>query len=905
MNEKAIHRYQINRIIPSEWYESFERYLPDEELLKIVRPILPANWTTQRKSIWFNVFMADNKLPLQGWKIHISSIPQHCQDVLRKVASICIQHQIAFKFLLDTRLVTLSGGKMWSREAGGKFITIYPADMMQFKEVIEQLYLSLKDYQGPHILSDQRYKDSHTVYYRYGGIRGYNLLTPEGDKRYYLLSPDGEHHPDLRMPYFTPPSWVDDPFPRDIEEGPEELLLNNGRYRVDTSLNFSMIGGVYLATDLTNDTQVVIKEARPFTQVNADGTDATNRLTKEFDILKWLANSGVAPIPIDLFQDWEHTFLVEEFIDGMPLNKFIVTQIPWKYHSPSDDVRKAYLEKLFKIWANIANCLAACHAKNLVYCDLSLTNVIVQKHNDYAVKLIDFEAGYRKGIDPPSKLITPGFNSPTSGQDPGFEDDIYSLGSIMLATLLPINKLLELDPSKTDLFIQSLGADVGLPEAMLQLIKQCLSHEATKRPTAEQVVDRIKAIQIEIEPVPPAVIYPKEELLNKVGKAAHYIIHSADYFRSDRLYPADPKVFHYHPLNIAYGASGVAYALHKLTGSVPKTTIHWMLSCSATTDNCPPGLYTGFSGISWVMQELGLHEVALHMIEKAYEHPLLWTSASLYSGCSGFGLSCLNLYLATKDKRWLNVALEVGDHIIQTKQDDSDGSYWLDYDGVAWNGLTRGSSGVAFYLLYLSMVTGEGKYLEVGESALAFDLARLKEIELGHVSVPRGKAFNSEAVLSHYWYDGSAGVATVLLRYWAHTKKTVYMDVLEKLAKDTCKKYTSFPSLFVGLSGLGNFLLDFYQFTDDLQYLQEAYHAANGVMLFTLEKTTGIAFPGEQLSRISTDYATGSAGITLFLHRLAHHDQKMNNFNFTLDKLFQNHNNFINANSHKSLDALT
>ncbi|USK32169.1 hypothetical protein LIT25_16330 [Bacillus sp. F19] len=65
-------------------------------------------------NVWFNVFMTNNKVPLQGWKIHISFIPQHCQDVLRKVASICIQHQVAFKFLLDTRLVTLSGGKMWS-----------------------------------------------------------------------------------------------------------------------------------------------------------------------------------------------------------------------------------------------------------------------------------------------------------------------------------------------------------------------------------------------------------------------------------------------------------------------------------------------------------------------------------------------------------------------------------------------------------------------------------------------------------------------------------------------------------------------------------------------------------------------------------------------------------------------
>ena len=52
-------------------------------------------------------------------------------------------------------------------------------------------------------------------------------------------------------------------------------------------------------------------------------------------------------------------------------------------------------------------------------------------------------------------------------------------------------------------------------------------------------------------------------------------------------------------------------------------------------------------------------------------------------------------------------------------------------------------------------------------------------------------------------------------------------------------------------------------------------------MLFAIERPTGIAFPGENLLRISTDFATGSAGIGLFLDRLV---KQGSEFNFHPDR---------------------
>jgi lantibiotic modifying enzyme len=71
-----------------------------------------------------------------------------------------------------------------------------------------------------------------------------------------------------------------------------------------------------------------------------------------------------------------------------------------------------------------------------------------------------------------------------------------------------------------------------------------------------------------------------------------------------------------------------------------------------------------------------------------------------------------------------------------------------------------------------------------------------------------------------------------------------------------------------GLSGIGEFLLDMYHFTGEAHYLHQAHTVASGVMLYAVPQEHGIAFPGEELIRLSADFATGAAGIGAFLHRL-------------------------------------
>jgi hypothetical protein len=171
-----------------------------------------------------------------------------------------------------------------------------------------------------------------------------------------------------------------------------------------------------------------------------------------------------------------------------------------------------------------------------------------------------------------------------------------------------------------------------------------------------------------------------------------------------------------------------------------------------------------------------------------------------------------------------------------------------------------------------------------GRQALAFDLSFAQEVN-GLLTIPRGIVGSFEHVVTHYWLNGSAGVGLSVARFWKHTQEPELLRIMKRLAEDCSRKYAAFPGVFQGLAGLGNFLLDVHEFTGEERYLEEARRTAGGVLVYAIPRPTGIGFPGHNLLRNCMDFATGSAGIALFLHRVANAKQKPGDFNFTLDAL--------------------
>ncbi|MDX8367660.1 class III lanthionine synthetase LanKC [Cytobacillus sp. IB215665] len=880
-------------------YESPQYYHPNDELLKTVRNLLPFNWSINRNSVWLHASTPESKeIPIQGWKIHISATHRNCVDILKKVVPILISNNITFKFLADRYIVNFTNSKTRDRGSSGKFITIYPSNEKEFREIIDKLYWNLKEFKGPYILSDMRYKDSNVVYYRYGAFKEMKKVNVLGQQEYKIMTPDGELIPDNRLPYYNLPYWVKDPFIDENIMNNTDSTLKDGRYRVERVIQFSNTGGVYEGIDLKSGNKVLIKEARPHTFIYADGSDAVARLKKEYDLLKEMECEGITPKAIDLVQEWEHLFLIEEFIDGTNLAPFVTRKTPFRLINPTSDNFHSYVKMVKDIWLQIVKGVNEFHKRDIIIGDLSSLNVMVCENGPISIKFIDLEGAWKIGTDLPSDIRTPGYSSKYDN-DKGPLSDIYSIGAIMLSTLFPMNQLLELDQSKNEVFIDSLGKRLGLSESILLLIKKCMYENANKRPAIKEIQNSIESsitdkITIRIdgnaENIFEHQLNMNEQQIN-LKKIVSNIESSSDYNRRDRLFPSDPKVFITNPLNLAHGAVGVGYALTKINGETSSSLKSWILMQNITNESYSPGLYYGLSGIAWGLWELGLEERAIQVLTNGLQHPLLFTHAEIYSGASGVGLSCLYFYNKTLNQLWLDNAVKIGDWLNKSKKEDTNGNYyWPDYNGDIWTSYAKGSAGISLFLLYLSEITGDENYLVTGKRALEFEISHLEETDEGFLITRRGtinEGENRESVLSHYWADGSAGVATAVLRYWSITKQERYNKIAQKLLNDAKRSITVFPNLFKGLSGLGNVLIDAYEIFEDESYLYEANKVAKGINLFKIERPEGIAYPGEQLLRASTDFGTGSSGIALFLHRLlqANMGQRTTNFNFTLDQL--------------------
>jgi len=721
------------------------------------------------------------------------------------------------------------------------------------------------------------------LYYRYGSFAPNVRLCANGERVPVLISPDGYPVPDLRTPFFNPPPWVQDPFP-DPQGDTPQLVLKEGRYQVDRPLHFSNSGGVYMAKDMVNGKTVVIKEARPYTLVDRWGNDAPKLLEKEFRLLRKLRTTGVVPEAMDLFLDWEHTFLVEEYLEGLPLSKFAPIRGILLDNRPTRERTEARYHELLGIIRGLTRAVALIHEHGVLLGDLSPANVLWL--GDEQVRIIDLEGVYEPGLDRPVILFTPGFRPVDSDKrsPPNPAEDCYSLGAIILSLLHPINGFLELKPEAAREFFEEICRDFGLPEGLRTVTLAWLDPRPERRPTPAEVYRELGNPQIFALKDPQfgqtLVDVPvPEEVGRIVERVANYLVASADYSRVDRLFPC-PN-YAPNPLSVDYGALGILYALHLMGREVPKSALDWVFSQRVDPQLYPPGLYPGLAGIAWVLAELGELERALEVWDMAYTHPLLFEAYEVYSGAAGCGLAALRLWRITARNDLLAQAAEIGRVLLKSAVATERGITWPSPDGAFYIGYAHGSSGIALFLLYLYLATGDNRFLDCGSRALQFDLSHAISIDEGVLSFP--ERADDTRFYEPYWEFGSAGVGTALLRYYAVTGREDLLDSLQGIMRDADRKYTLLPGLFMGLSGLGNFFLDCHQFLGDARHLETARRIAGAALLFRVERSEGIAFPGIRITyRPTADLGMGSAGVGLFLRRLLTLGP---NFNFLPDEL--------------------
>ncbi|MFJ3748961.1 class III lanthionine synthetase LanKC [Streptomyces rubiginosohelvolus] len=842
-----------------------------------VRGSAPEGWTRSRRGDWLSYSPDGLRLPAQGWKIHISAALDNAASVLDRVTAHCLEHRIAFKCIPNAGLLALRNAKYADRAGSGKFITVYPPSEEAFPEVCTALMQLLEGEHGPYILSDLRCGNG-PVHTRYGAFAARFCSGPDGRPVPAVADPQGRLVPDDRGPAFRVPSWVTPPgFLMPHLEARAAVGLADLPYAVEKALHFSNGGGVYLGRDTRTGEQVVLKEARPHAGLAADGADAVARLERERTALEHLAGLDCVPDVRDVFQVGDHHFLVLQYIPGTTLNTVFARRFPLARQHPSPELLAEHTAWAEELYGQVERAVEAVHERGIVISDLHMSNVMVDEEAGRIV-LLDFEAASPAADRRRQIVANPAFVAPADRR--GTDIDRYALACLRLALYLPLTTLFGIDRTKAAGLARDIARAFPVAEEAL-------------RPAVEEILrDMRNAGEAGARPAPAATsgTTPASASGRDSGQAsgsgrdsgtasasasglasaspadlrdwprardalARAVTASCTPERDDRCFPGDIAQFATATggQSFAYGAAGVLYALHE-TGAPPCAPAEdWLLRhAKDPASGSPLGFYDGLTGIAWTLHRIGRTAEAADLLRIILDQPLEGLAPGLHNGYAGIGLALDDLArtASATDAPALSAAADRCTALAVRALVDGPPS--------PRTGLLHGASGIALLLIRRYATTRDTALLDLAAAALRRDLERCRAGDDGSLLVVEGKR------LMPYVGSGSAGIAAVIDAYLAQRPDPELETAGRALLPAALSAFYVQPGLFRGSAGLLLHLAA-TPLCDPADRQRAIDRHTDLLGSHALAFGGGLAFPGEQLMRLSMDLATGTAGALLAL----------------------------------------
>ncbi|MET9371732.1 class III lanthionine synthetase LanKC [Streptomyces griseoflavus] len=801
---------------------------------------VPEGWQRNESGDWLALRPTDAELPDQGWKIHVSACLDNAESVLERVWRHCVAGGTAFKFVPSRYLLHQRNAKYADRSGSGKFITVYPADEERFEQLADELGRLLAGEPGPHILSDLRLGDG-PVHVRYGGFTRRNCYDANGELRPAVTGPDGVLVPDLRGPVFRVPDWVEPPaFLRPHLEARDALTVAGLPYAIESALHFSNGGGVYLARDSRTGQRVVLKEARPHAGLAADGADAVTRLHRERRALESLSGLDCTPEVLDHFTVGEHHFLVMEHIDGKPLNTFFARRHPLIEADPGEERLAEYTAWALDVHARVERAVEDVHARGVVFNDLHLFNIMIRE--DDSVALLDFEAAHQVGEAGRQTVANPGFVAPSDRR--GVAVDRYALACLRLALFLPLTSLLALDRRKAAHLADVVAGQFPVDRAFLDAAVDEITRSAATEPAGTPAAVR------EDGPVVP--VRPGDWPRSRDSMAAA-IRASATPSRTDRLFPGDIAQFGTAGGGLAFGhgAAGVLYALAESGAGRYEDGEQWLLErTKQPPSGMPLGFHDGLAGVAWTLEHLGHRDRALDLAELLLDQPFDDLAPDLHSGTAGLGLALDSLAAATGESALRTAARRCAE-LTARSGSAGDGSA-----GRGRAGLLHGAAGRALLFLRLYEADRDPALLDLARDELRRDLARCVRGAGGALQVDEGWR------TMPYLGAGSVGIGMVLDDYLAHRQDEDFARARGEIVAAAQAMFYAQPGLYRGVAGM---VLHLGRTTAGMPGTgPEAIRRQLDALSWHAMSYRGrLAFPGEQMMRLSMDLSTGTAGCLL------------------------------------------
>ncbi|MGC9497567.1 class III lanthionine synthetase LanKC [Streptomyces sp. WG7] len=827
---------------------------------------LPEGWRRVVQDDWLVCTPEGTRRPSQGWKIHASGCQDNAEKILDAVWDFCVPRGIPFKFLRGRHILQLRNMKYAPRGGSGKFVTVYPADEAELREVLGGVDAVVGGEPGAYILSDLRWNQG-PLYVRYGGFVERHVVSEKGVLEPAVERPDGTLVPDRRRPGFHVPDWVTLPeFLEPHAEARRAHSLAGLPYEVRRPVHFSNGGGVYVAEDTRTGREVILKEARPYAGLTADGRDAVTRLQGERDILERLAGLDAVPAVLDYFTVGDHHFLAQELVEGKPLSKYFGQTYPETGPRADPAEIAGYTRWATGVCEAVERAVASLHARGIVFGDLHPYNIMVG--DDGRIGLIDFEVATPVEDDAVRMLGHPAYAAPRDRT--GFAADTYALACIKLAVFLPLTALLRLDLGKAAELADEIAAQFPVPREFLDpAVREILGDKAAAgdgpaeggRPT-----DGTRGAVGEFRgrdgrpprPRPDRAAWPAVR-----GSLADAILAAATPDRDDRLFPGDIEQFSTGALNLAHGAAGVLYALDVTGAGRHPEHEQWLLERALRKEQrARIGFYDGLHGVAYALEHLGHHGAARRVLERCMDEQWRRLGTDLFSGLAGVGLNLLHFAGTTGDGTLRDAALDVARTVAERLGAETDVPE-VSGGPHPKAGLMHGSSGPALLFVRCYEATGEETFLDLAATALRQDLRRCVVRDDGALHVNEG--WRSLPYLA----EGGAGVAVVLDLYGAHRDDARFRTAASGALISSSSRFYVQSGLFNGRAGI---LAHLAAVSSQPVPSDDPLVAAQieALSWHALEYQGHLAFPGEQLLRLSMDLATGSAGVLLALGSALH-----------------------------------
>ena len=319
------------------------------------------------------------------------------------------------------------------------------------------------------------------------------------------------------------------------------------------------------------------------------------------------------------------------------------------------------------------------------------------------------------------------------------------------------------------------------------------------------------------------------------------------------------------------GSSGIAWFLGQLArhtddADVRRTAVGGMEHALSFAASLPPqsfGLHSGRLGVAWAAARLAQcldrpqwRQEALELIEPLQGKASQDGGLDVIAGAAGAVPALLDLYALFGQPSLLELARDLGDHLMTQAHHDLTGWSWATLPHASYrnlNGLAHGASGIGLALLELAMATGDGRYRFGAEMAFLYERScydggrknwpdlrnqPLSEMyQFGLVEqlkerVRRGRAPAYRPTYMTAWCHGSPGIGLARLRAWELTGQDIYLQEAKVALQSTdaslddeALAHTNY-SLCHGASGNAELLLHGARQLDDAHLLERCHQVA-------------------------------------------------------------------------------